>query len=79
MAEYIPAMILVGGELASDRLTDLLDAVTEDGVTNADDGGIADEGDLRRSSTAPNRCCSCTPTRLGASCPRSKRRASGLA
>lgn len=46
MAEYIPATILIGGQLASDQLPKLFAAVQEDGVLDADHGGIGDRGEL---------------------------------
>lgn len=46
MAEYIPAVIHIGGPLPDDRLSELFAAAVEDGVTNVDGGPIGDEGDL---------------------------------
>ena len=46
MADYIPAVISIGGEITGDGVTDLLEAIASDGATAADGGGIANEADL---------------------------------
>lgn len=47
MADYFPAIILIGGTLAGGRVTDLFEGAIEDGVTTLDDGPIGDEAEFR--------------------------------
>lgn len=46
MAEYMPASILIGGQLDADQVAELHAAVARDGAVYADDGGIANESEL---------------------------------
>lgn len=47
MADYFPAIILIGGVLVEDQVTDLFEAAADDGVTTIDDGPIGDEAEFR--------------------------------